>query len=201
MGLTMTEKTPLCDLCVKYGTDKVIWGYTPFYHTAFDHPEVATVPRLDVKRVLEIGICGHRDIPNNVVGASLFVWRDYFPNAEIYGLDNDSKWIFNDQDRIHTRLCDAYNPTQLFDALEAWENPTFDFICDDAVHDPVPQINLLRQLWSFLKRDGIYAIEDVCPYKLPDGNLDHMLKLLPPNAKTTVVHTHKDEKLLLIRRC
>src|SRR5262249_3894322 len=63
LGEAMTE---LCDLCVKYGTDKVTWGYTPHYFERFADK------RDKVRRVLEIGICGYRDIPNNVVGASLF---------------------------------------------------------------------------------------------------------------------------------
>src|SRR4051812_41268816 len=63
-------------LFTKYGTDKGIWGYTGAYEKYLE------ARRFTVRRVLEIGICGHRDIPNNVVGASLFAWRDYFPNAE-----------------------------------------------------------------------------------------------------------------------
>ena len=64
-------------LFVKYGTDKGNlggngWNYTPYYE------EAMAKQRLRVKRVLEIGICGFRNIPGNVVGASLFVWRDFF---------------------------------------------------------------------------------------------------------------------------
>jgi trans-aconitate methyltransferase len=192
--------TELCDLCQKYGTDKGPremngWGYSPVYHSWLNSR------RADVKKVLEIGICGFRDIPNNVVGASLFVWRDYFPNAEIYGIDNDARFVFNDKPRIHTAKADAYNPMELQAAIDSMcPDGLFDFICDDAVHDPVPQINLLNHLWPLLSADGIYAMEDVCPYKVPDNNLENMIKLFPEGAKTTIVSTHKDERLLLIRR-
>lgn len=156
----------LGQLFVKYGTDKGIWGYTPYYE------RVMGPRRTEVKRVLEVGICGHRDIPNNVVGASLFVWRDYFPNAEIYGLDNDGRFIFNDQPRIHTALCDAYNTAQLHAALESFGPlEQFDMIVDDAVHDPGPQIKLMNDLAPHLKMGGRYFMEDVCPYKMVDGDL------------------------------
>src|SRR3954471_21352311 len=103
--------TYLASLFEHYGTDKGIWGYTPAYEKYME-PR-----RRQVKAVLEIGICGFRDIPNNVVGASLFAWRDYFPNAEIYGIDYDSRFIFNNQPRIHTACCDAYNTSNLHAAL------------------------------------------------------------------------------------
>jgi len=186
--------TELCRLCVRYGTDKVTWGYTPYYFDAFK------AKREEVRRVLEIGICGFRDIPNNVVGASLFVWRDFFPNAEIYGIDNDSRFIFNDQQRIHTALCDAYDARMLNDVLAKWDVTPgfFDFIVDDAVHDPVPQVNLFNDLVPTLAPDGLYAIEDVCPYKVPNGDLDHMVRLMVGWEGIRVIETEKPEVLLLI---
>jgi len=186
---------PLEQLFTKYGTDKGIWGYTPAYE------KYLAARRFGVKRVLEIGICGFRDIPNNVVGASLFAWRDYFPNAEIYGLDNDGRFIFNDQDRIHTAQCDAYDTMQLYNALGLLGATTpFDFIVDDAVHDPIPQTNLLTDLLPYLHVDGVYAIEDVCPYKLPNNDLEHMIRVFPLDTKVEAFQTHKDERLLLLTR-
>jgi len=186
--------TFLAHLFEKYGTDKGIWGYTPAYEKYLEHR------RREVKRVLEIGICGFRDIPNNVVGASLFAWRDYFPNAEVYGLDNDSRFIFNDQPRIHTLCCDAYNSAQLHAAIEQFGGD-FDMIVDDAVHDPMPQIALMTDLAPYLTSDGIYAMEDVCPYKVPGGTLEPMIKCMPRElAHVEEFTTHKDERLIIARR-
>lgn len=170
------------------------WGYTPHYFDWFKER------RHDVQRVLEIGICGYRDIPNNVVGASLFVWRDFFPNAEIYGIDYDNRFIFNDQARIHTALADAYDAKQLNDAFARWHvhSRFFDFIVDDAVHEPIHQVNLFNDLVPLLADDGLYAIEDVCPYKLPGHDTDQMVRLLAGWEHVKVVTTHKDEVLLLI---
>ena len=192
--------TMLCDLCVKYGTDKGParmggWDYSPKYFAEWE------ARRMEVKKVLEIGICGYRDIPNNVVGASLFVWRDFFPNAEIYGIDNDGRFIFNDQQRIHTSQADAYNLTSLDAALyDMKAGFDFDFIVDDAVHDPFPQVQLLNYLWHRLAPNGVYAMEDVCPYKCPNGDLGAMIDTFPEGSKTEVYETYKAERLLLIRR-
>jgi hypothetical protein len=149
-------------LFTKYGTDKGIWGYTEYYE------KLMGPRRFEVKRVLEIGICGYRDIPGNVVGASLFCWRDFFPYAEIYGLDNDGRFIFNDQQRIRTMQCDAYNDWQLHEAIDHFGGE-FDMIVDDAVHDPAPQIFLMNSLAPYLKEGGRYFMEDVGPYKMPNG--------------------------------
>jgi len=159
-------------LFTHYGTDKGIWGYTPTYAA------VLGPTRMHVRRVLEIGICGYRDLPNNVVGASLFCWKDYFPNAEIFGLDNDERFIFHDQQRIQTALCDAYDPFQLLRAIDGFcpNGEQFDVIVDDAVHDPVPQISLMNMLAPYLRHGGHYFMEELCPYKLssPEDFLDQV---------------------------
>lgn len=188
---------PLGKLFTRYGTDKGIWGYTDAYRHFLE------TERMTIENVLEIGICGHRDIPNNVVGASLFAWRDYFPYATIHGIDNDLRFIFNDQARIKTALCDAYDPQQLGRTLAYWGNTRFDFICDDAVHDPLPQISLCQMLWPFLRRGGVYAIEEACPYKVMNNNLTQMVSVLMRNhadMHVTEITTHKGERLLILRK-
>lgn len=180
------------ELFTIYGTDKGIWGYTEAYEKHLD--------RNVVRNVLEIGICGFRDIPNNVVGASLFAWRDYFPNATVYGIDNDSRFIFNDQARIKTALADAYDPVQMAALMAEW-HPSFDFICDDAVHDPLPQLALLQTLWPFVSAGGVYAIEEFCPYKVMSERQFVSLVLgLAPEANITVYETHKPERLMILRK-
>lgn len=179
-------------LFTKYGTDKGIWGYTPYYEQAME------ARRYQVTHVLEIGICGFRDIPNNVVGASLFVWRDYFPNAEIYGVDNDGRFIFNDQHRIQTARCDAYNQREFFEVIQKW-NVKFDMIVDDAVHDPVPQRELLIGLSPWLVDDGRYFVEEACPYKVDGDILDFYKAALHPRAFKGLhaCVTHKPEELVI----
>lgn len=183
------------ELFTRFGTDKGTWGYSPAYEKHLNRDRV--------RNVLEIGICGFREIPNNVVGASLFAWRDYLPHAEIYGVDNDARFIFNDQHRIHTALCDAYDATQLAPVLLNW-GKKFDFICDDAVHDPSNQMRLVCSLWPMLAPGGVYAIEEACPYKVPDGDLGaHMVVPLMKvfdDMHAVEYSTHKPERLLILEK-
>lgn len=183
------------DLFTKYGTDKGIWGYTPAYEKHLE-PMITSA-----RNILEIGICGFRDIPNNRVGASLYAWRDYFPNAMIHGIDNDGRFIFEDE-RIKTQQADAYNATQLAKSLIKFGVATgFDFICDDAVHDPVPQLYLLRSLWPLVKKGGVYAIEEFCPYKVPSEEVfAHLALELAPLARLDVYTTHKEERLAVFTK-
>ena len=102
------KKTLLSELCDKYGCDKGYnqiekrkfynnWhphNYTDYYSSLFDHN------RESIKKVFECGIGSNKiDFPSSmgkdyIPGASLKVWRDYFPNAVIYGADIDSDILF-----------------------------------------------------------------------------------------------------------
>jgi len=191
------ERTLLCDLCKKYGTDKGHqddggWGYSPFYHNVFRDR------RYKVKRVFELGICGFRDIPNNVVGASLWVWHDYFPTAEVIGVDVDPKFMLN-TGRISSFIADETRPETMLGPLRSAGGP-YDLIVDDAIHEPHEQIVALQTMIPFLAADGIYAMEDVCPSKLPNSDLHALIDMMPSNLKIEIIETHKPERLLLIRR-
>jgi len=92
--------TPLCEIAYKYKTDKcpqIKHAYTPYYY------ELLKDKRNKVKKVLEFGV---------ETGASLRMWRDFFPNAKIYGADILKKWIFQ-EDRIKTYLCDENDEEQV----------------------------------------------------------------------------------------
>src|SRR3989344_4404222 len=107
--------TKLCKLGYKYGTDKcpqIKHSYTPFYY------ELLKDKQQSVKKVLELGIGRTRKNnhkPEKVYelgvkqylerGASLYMWRDFFPNAQIYGADFRPEVMFEDE-RIKTYLLD-----------------------------------------------------------------------------------------------
>lgn len=150
------SETPLCALARKYGTDKggrpEGHNYTPHYYELLKD--------LPVEAVLEIGICGKRNIPNNRTGASLFMWQEFFPKASIYGLDNDPQWLIN-TDRIFTALADQEHPNTLKAALAYLLVDKLDVIIDDGSHKPEHQISSMRTLLPYLTQHGIYFIEDV----------------------------------------
>ena len=64
--------TTLPELARLHGSDKLAHGFAAFYEQHLRDRRRA------VRRVLEIG---------GLDGASLLMWRDYFPRAEIHGVD------------------------------------------------------------------------------------------------------------------
>jgi hypothetical protein len=144
--------TPLCNLATQYGTNKVDMGYTPFYYELLKDKRV--------RRVLEVGI-GGPGLSGGASkhGASLYMWRNFFPSANIYGLDVDRKLLFA-ANGILTAWADVNNPQSLIDAA-LYFGGDFDMIVDDAVHLPAQQLGTAVTLLPFLSKDGIYIIEDV----------------------------------------
>jgi hypothetical protein len=143
----MIGQTELCNIALRYGTDKAVLighSYTPWYHKVLHDRRAST------KKVLEIGI---------ERGASLFMWKDYFPNAEIFGLDiDDSKLIF--EDRIQSFHCNQGDWMSLANAA-SWAGPDLDLIIDDGSHNPVHQVTTALCFVPCLAPGGLYMIEDV----------------------------------------
>jgi hypothetical protein len=171
--------TPLCDLAFKYGTDKCPqWGhsYTPFYW------DLLKDKRESIKKVLEIGIGCPRTMGSVVkgykTGASLFMWRDFFPNAQIYGVDKDPTAIFQ-ADRIKTFLCDTMNKNNLTDLIEQ-TGSDIDLFVDDGAHFSYQQVFLCQNIMPLLKKDVIYIIEDVLSTKRVRKALSEYETELPP---------------------
>jgi len=153
------QLTPLCELAYKYKTDKcpqIAHAYTPFYYELFKDK------RESVKKVLEAGI-GYITVKNRrmgyIIGASLYMWRDFFPNAQIYGADIVPTSIFQD-DRIETFLCDETKKEDLEDLIKK-TGKDIDIFIDDGSHKTADQIFMAKILMPLLKKDVIYIIEDV----------------------------------------
>jgi len=153
----------LDDLAWKYGSDKtprIMHFYTEYYDT------ILKDKKYSIKKVLELGI-GSKELmpqcPHYVVGASLRMWRDYFPNAQVYGADILPELMFKDE-RIETILCDQSKKESLESLIKKTGND-IDLFIDDGSHRPGHQILTCLTLMPLLKKDVIYIIEDV-------GNLD-----------------------------
>lgn len=145
--------TDLCRIALKYHTDKAhSHNYTPTYHKL--------LAGKTVKKVLEIGLgwggLMHNDYPP---AGSLLMWRDYFPEAEIYGLDIRPDTLRN-EGRIHSFLCDQDNLDSLLDAADK-VGRDFDLIVDDGSHVPMHQVTTALVFVPLLAPGGIYVIEDV----------------------------------------
>lgn len=152
--------TKLCEIAYKYGTDKcpqLKHPYTPFYYKLLKDKRELT------KKVLEMGIGQKRESLSCDCylqrGASLYMWRDFFPNAQIYGADIRKETMFKDE-RIETFLCDETKKEDLIELIRK-TGCDIDLFIDDGHHHSRRQIFLCRTLMPLLKKDVIYIIEDV----------------------------------------
>jgi len=104
------------------------------------------------------------DVPRTP-GASLRVWRDYFPNAIVVGADIDRDTLF-EEERIRTFYIDQTDPKAIAEFWETVGLGDFDFIVDDGLHTFEAGRVLFEESISRLAKDGIYVIEDVRPVDL-----------------------------------
>ena len=159
-------KSVLYKIWQKYPTDKcknIGHDYIPSYEGMF-------FPiRNDVKNVLEIGTgcLAHeyamkKGVSNYNNGNSMRMWRDYFPNANIYAIDIFKEGMIYDEERITTFVADQSS----FENLEYIKNKIgdkLDIIIDDGSHIGQHQIFSFINLEKSLSDIGIYVIEDVQP--------------------------------------
>lgn len=140
----------LTTIGLKYGTDKATYhGYTDFYHNHL------APRRADIKRVLEIGVWN---------GASLSMWKEYLPHAEVIGIDN---WLHHFPAGCITVEGDATNPV-LYDNHPNLKGKTYDLIIDDGSHKCSHQQASFDILWPRLKSGGVYIMEDVHSSFIPE---------------------------------
>lgn len=141
----------LTELAVEFGTDK--WGvhrYTPHYERHLKHL------RRRKFTLLELGIGGYKRKRRS--GASLRMWRWFFPKATIVGLDIEDK-SFVDRGRIHTYLGDQTDPEVLNRIIAERGVPLV--VIDDGSHIPAHVRESFRILFPLLPDGGIYCIEDI----------------------------------------
>jgi hypothetical protein len=102
----------------------------------------------------------------NSGGASVKMWREYFPRARIFGLDvNECAYL--DDERTRTFVADQGNVEDLARFVEAV--PSFDVVIDDGSHRPDHQQISLDHLFPRLSPGGLYFIEDLLDNGRGDG--------------------------------
>jgi len=117
--------------------------------------------RETAKNVLEIGI-GDFGKKN---GGSIKLWRDYFYNADIYGLDilpidRVMDELLDDERVILHTSTDAYNE-DFFNETFLHKNIKFDFMLDDGPHTLESMKQFIRLYSQIMSEDGILIIEDI----------------------------------------
>lgn len=130
----------LNDIGLKHGTDKAT------FHKYLDFYEQHLPDREFSGRLLEIGVMD---------GNSIRMWREYYPNAEIVGIDTGLQWDLRIDGATLLEL-DGTKPehtTQL---------GTFDIIIDDGSHMTADQQKSFKHLFKHqLNKGGLYIVEDL----------------------------------------
>ena len=98
-------------------------------------------------------------------GASLRAFRDFCPNAQIFGADIDERILFN-ENRIKTFELDQ-TKLNTFNKLSKLIGGNFDLIIDDGLHEPLANIYSLNFALKHIKIRGWVVIEDIYPSALP----------------------------------
>ena len=116
-----------------------------------------TPVRLQVLNVTEIGVAA---------GQSLQMWHDFFPRAQLWGLDLKSGACFErcpskfaGHPRVHLRWGNSCKKPHV-DRL-GFAPESMDLVLDDGDHFPLSNEITLVHFWPFVKKGGYYVIEDV----------------------------------------
>ena len=85
------------------------------------------------------------------------MWRDYFKNAQIYGIDIDENNLVNDT-RITSFKSNQIDSKNINKMLI---NKRFQIIIDDGSSVPYHQIETFNNLSHKLNKGGFYIIENI----------------------------------------
>jgi 8-demethyl-8-alpha-L-rhamnosyltetracenomycin-C 2'-O-methyltransferase len=108
--------------------------------------------------LLEIGV---------LRGESLKMWEEYFPNAEIYGVDIDisravNNIIHSEHPRIKLTEFNQENIAHHRSLIHDIIKKPLDIVIDDGSHKNAHQILSFREIFPYVSSGGIYVIEDLC---------------------------------------
>ena len=211
------NNSELSTLCDKYGTDKgeVTSENNPYTWKSHNYSDayelMFRLRKNDVQLLIECGLgTNNPNLPssmgiNGKPGASLRVWRDFFPKAKIIGIDIDSDILF-EEERIKTYHCDqtSLESIQKFCNNASVQHSSVDIFIDDGLHEYHAGISLFESMNKYLAENGIYIIEDVVEqdYKLYKNYFNeikdqfsiHIINLYRPNLAV------EDNRLFVIRR-
>jgi len=141
----------LTSIAKKYGTDKVgSHFYTTHYEAYFNKFRDAKI------KLLEIGVGGYQDPDKG--GESLRMWKEYFKNGSIFGIDIYDKHLL-EEDRIKIFQGSQVDEEFLKSVISKIGAP--DIIIDDGSHINKHVITSFKILFPFLNIGGIYVVEDV----------------------------------------
>lgn len=189
-------KTELCSLFELHGADKCI-KYRHSYSAHYD--SILKDIKSECRNVLEIGIgttnLMQRYLPAGMryrPGASLRAWRDYFPNAMVYGADINTSVLF-EEERIQCFYTNQSSEEDLNYTVSNIRNQSknpnlrFDLILDDGSHELDHMILTMQVLGKYLTKNGIYIVEDI-----KSEYMTRLISDIPENLDLTVKYDGLD---------
>lgn len=186
----MSDENILLGMCHfgKYDTDKFLGSKIGFprsrpqnQHCYIEECYGLIFPRIkdSAKQVLEIGID---------FGGSLLLWRDYFLNAEVTGVDIDITLCAEilGQERINIIASDAYSES----FVNSLPNNYYDMIMDDGPHTYESMVKFMELYPNKLTDNGILILEDI-----PDIQwISSLMSCIPQNLrKFTKVYDYRSK--------
>jgi glycosyltransferase involved in cell wall biosynthesis len=174
-SLPISERAALLDdelseLANQYATDK---------GTRIPDDGAHHGPRLRFTPVYEFLLAGRRRSPLKLLevgigsGASLSMWADYFPHAQIFGIDIEP-FSGHLPERVETFQIDATDRVALTDF--ARRHGPFDVVIDDGGHMMGQQQIALGVLFPFVSASGDYLIEDLHTSWWPFGKYRNLYR-------------------------
>lgn len=156
----------ITEILKKYDTDK-----ESFHHYGKPYEEIfSKFNREDKLNILEVG---------TQKGGSLLAWREYFPNANVYGVD------------IIDIVSDEYKKdtvTRVISDIKEWKNDIeWDIVIDDGSHHISDLAWVIAHYSVKLKIGGVMVIEDVRNPSLLFRVIENILEdleILYPNLDT-----------------
>ena len=132
----------LIEIGKKYPSSKNISGFIQLYQKYFSSFKDSKI------NILEIGVEN---------GDSLRIWREFFTNANICGIDIDQKDF--KIENVDIRQGDQSNHSFLLSLINYYKK--FDIIIDDGSHQAKHIITSFNYLFPYLSENGIYVVEDL----------------------------------------
>lgn len=126
------KSSEIHDYCRKYEK------YIPFY-------------REQNITILEIGVLN---------GESIRMWREYFPNAIIVGIDINPKCKVHEEEGVFIEVGSQFDGDFLQEVIE--KHGPFDLIVDDGSHVNEHVIFSFEHLFPAVTSGGVYIVEDAC---------------------------------------
>lgn len=185
----------LTKLGKKYGTDKCSkHKYTEVYEKFFGELTNNEIV------LMEIGVLN---------GASIRMWLDYFPNAQIIGMDINM--VEFKHKRFHFVRASQRNEIAIDGIIDyvtrVLKMPGFDIIVDDGSHVSDDQQYTYEMLNRFVNNGGFYCIEDLQCIRESNTVIStyDVINAYAKSGKSTIISicdnvVHLGHKLALLQR-